>query len=431
MAIRRIRKNRESTDYKQPQDNIAVTVIHRRSSKKAKVRLLLSFWPEVELKDSDGDKTRWESTGNWYIEPETGKNRIEKKKLKNLMNIAVKRAEEKMLKRNEYFNNSHVAKNQEELEARAEKRNADFKEYYQEHINAIVSVNTKKTYLQAYAAYNDFLKKGERGHQMMHITIEFCNAFKAYLLNDRKALKGKVKDGKVMAGNKKLSKNTASLYYSKFRAVVRAAGMDSFIEGVAVILHNAPAIKLEETEVSYLNIEEIKALLSTRCKHPELERASLFAILTGLRFGDIRDLKWRNIKEDAKTKAMKLSIKIEKSREHQQALELPLNSKAIELLGKRQRPDDRVFILKEESHNHKYEFDKWINEAGIDQELKDAAITFHSLRHTFAYLHIKAGTSIFKLKELMGHKNIENTLIYAKLDDSDKAEAMEKVNFKF
>jgi integrase len=424
-------QRRKNTDYKQTQENIGVTVRHRRSAKNAKVRLYLDFYPMVELKEGNGEKTRWESTGNWYINPEIGKNRIEKDKLKSLMVTAVDRADQLKVDRTAYFNNSHVAKNQEELEAKAEKRDADFKEYYRNHVNAIANLNTRKTYGQAYAAYTDFVEKGERGQQMKHITIEFCKAFKTYLLKDRKALKGKVKDGRITTGNKKLSKNTASLYYTKFRAVVKSAGLESHIEDVAGILHNAPGIKLIETDVSYLTHEEIKALLNTRCKHPELERASLFSILTGLRFGDIRDLKWRNIKEDSTAMTVKLKIKIEKSRGHEQTLELHLNSQAIELLGKRERPDDRIFILKKESHKHKYEFDKWIVEAGIDQESKDAPITFHSLRHTFAYLNIKAGNSIFKLKELMGHVKIENTLIYAKLDDSDKAEAMAKVNFNF
>mgnify|MGYP003304314725 CR=1 FL=1 len=52
---------------------------------------------------------------------------------------------------------------------------------------------------------------------------------------------------------------------------------------------------------------------------------------------------------------------------------------------------------------------------------------FHTLRHSFATWHIEAGTNPRTLMELMGHKNIETTLRYAKVTDKARTQAMSTI----
>ena len=54
--------------------------------------------------------------------------------------------------------------------------------------------------------------------------------------------------------------------------------------------------------------------------------------------------------------------------------------------------------------------------------------TFHGLRHTFAMTAIARGIDIYALKELMGHVNIENTLIYAKMLPSKLVSEIKKLD---
>ncbi len=64
----------------------------------------------------------------------------------------------------------------------------------------------------------------------------------------------------------------------------------------------------------------------------------------------------------------------------------------------------------------------WIMKAGITKH-----ITFHCARHTYATLLLTYGVDIFTLSKLLGHKNIKNTQIYAKIIDRKKREAVDKL----
>ena len=54
-------------------------------------------------------------------------------------------------------------------------------------------------------------------------------------------------------------------------------------------------------------------------------------------------------------------------------------------------------------------------------------MNFHHLRHSFGVWHAEAGTPIRTLMELMGHKTIETTLMYAKVSSKARANAMANI----
>ena len=51
-----------------------------------------------------------------------------------------------------------------------------------------------------------------------------------------------------------------------------------------------------------LNYEELDRLFKTPCRHDVLRRASIFAVLSGLRRGDILALDWKDYERDNKGK---------------------------------------------------------------------------------------------------------------------------------
>jgi len=79
--------------------------------------------------------------------------------------------------------------------------------------------------------------------------------------------------------------------------------------------------------------------------------------------------------------------------------------------------DDHLFVS--HSHNDK---DQLLTTKTIQESIRELMrqadvygpkLTVHSLRHTCAYLNLKAGGSIEATQQLLRHRNIESTLIYA------------------
>lgn len=56
-------------------------------------------------------------------------------------------------------------------------------------------------------------------------------------------------------------------------------------------------------------------------------------------------------------------------------------------------------------------------------------ITFHSFRHTNATLLISAGEDIYTVSKMLGHKELRTTEIYAKVLNSKKIEAANRIKF--
>jgi integrase/recombinase XerD len=64
--------------------------------------------------------------------------------------------------------------------------------------------------------------------------------------------------------------------------------------------------------------------------------------------------------------------------------------------------------------------------------LEGNGYTPHTLRHTFATLLLNAGMDLYVLKDLMGHKKVDQTLMYARLSNrrihESYARAMQQVD---
>ena len=63
----------------------------------------------------------------------------------------------------------------------------------------------------------------------------------------------------------------------------------------------------------------------------------------------------------------------------------------------------------------------------IDFRKATKHITFHSSRHTHAYLLLSKGVDIYTVSKILGHKDLKTTEIYAKIADQRKKDAVERI----
>ena len=99
-------------------------------------------------------------------------------------------------------------------------------------------------------------------------------------------------------------------------------------------------------------------------------------------------------------------------------VEIPLNKKALKLIGKRRKEHEQVFQDLQYPHINK-KLKKWLDKAQITKK-----ITFHCSRHTFATLLISRGADIYTVSKLLGHSSVSQTEKYAKVVSKKKTEAI-------
>lgn len=164
---------------------------------------------------------------------------------------------------------------------------------------------------------------------------------------------------------------------------------------------------------SSLTIEELKILVNTECPNEVVKRAFLFSCLTGLRYCDIRVLRWSNISEDNILKIVQVKTN--------HPLTLSLVDDAVKFAGKRGDKNDLIFPLPTGNGTNKC-LRAWLKNAGIDKH-----ITYHSARHSFATNLTISGVDILLTSAAMGHKSLKETPRYIRLDDQQVNNAVSRM----
>lgn len=240
------------------------------------------------------------------------------------------------------------------------------------------------------------------------IDFKFCEDFKSFL---QTAKRGGNKDGI-------LSQNTASTYFSVFKAALKQAFIDGyFATDISAKIKSIPS---QETRREYLTIEELNSLVETPCENDVLKRAALFSALTGLRHSDIQKLKWNEISFEKNQPRINFTQKKTKGVEY-----MPISQQALEICGEPKSANDLVFENLTNPSWINRPLKNWVAKAGINKN-----ITFHCFRHTFATLQLSNGTDIYTVSKMLGHTNVKTTQVYAKVIDEKKNKAAEAIQLK-
>ena len=198
--------------------------------------------------------------------------------------------------------------------------------------------------------------------------------------------------------------------------------------------------------------------------NPRLEKVRdifCFGCFTGLRYSDIKNLKYAEIitKYSKKGKSYKaIDINVLKTKD---PLEIPLNKHALTIIDRYEKRTDLALAMLEEKANKSNQpvlpnisiqkMNDYIKEvaalAGIDTEInvvrhigskrvekvykKFELIATHAARRTFAILSLKQGMNIEVLQQILGHSRIKTTMDYVFVDEETKNKQMKKAWKKF
>lgn len=218
----------------------------------------------------------------------------------------------------------------------------------------------------------------------------------------------------------KLAPNTVWTICNKLNTFLNKAVRDDLIQANPYdTLEGKERAQREPVKRSYLTVEELRTLAAMPCPNDEVKRAFMFCCFCGLRFSDVKSLKWGDIRtlSDGTKQA---EIRQKKTRE---PLYLPLSENALKWVGERgNAPEiDPIFKLPTFSMVSRV-VPLWCNSAGITKR-----ITFHCSRHTAATLFLAYGADIYTVSKLLGHTNVKTTQIYARVIDENKRKAVDLI----
>ncbi len=138
----------------------------------------------------------------------------------------------------------------------------------------------------------------------------------------------------------------------------------------------------------------------------------ILAINTGMRKGEILNLRWKDIN------ANELIIKGKGDK----VRSVPLNQEALRILEKQPRKNEYVFDVPNRSQQD-------LLRRTIIQVRKRSGVDFHFhlLRHYFATSLIEKGVDFITVSSILGHSKLTTSLIYSHTDKERKHRAVEKL----
>lgn len=280
----------------------------------------------------------------------------------------------------------------------------NFLDYYQSYISSY----TKKDIRMIQIAYNRFKDFLAEYHPLMQdfikpdaITHEMMIKFAEYL-----------QTRSVGEGAKSI--------LQRFKKVVRAS-IDQGImakdpcKGVRCIVDDQMLTK------DVLSQEEVQLLINTHYQFEKenVRNAFIFCLYTGMRFCDVKDLRYSSI--DYANKLLRFEQDKTKGHSARSWVTIPLNDGLIRLVGKPKEGETRESLI---FNLPSYEsccksVKRWVKRAGIEKH-----ISWHCARHSFAVNILNNGANIKTVASLLGHSGLKHTEKYTRAVDKLKSDAI-------
>jgi len=182
----------------------------------------------------------------------------------------------------------------------------------------------------------------------------------------------------------------------------------------------------------YLSKEEANLLLDElKLRRFDVYFMALLALTTGARAGEILSIQYKDI--DLENKYINLP-----ETKNGSSRKIKITGKVYSILKDIEFESPNKYLFTGSTYDHLHAipnmYSKLVGELfNSELDTKDAKhrVCFHTLRHTFASWLAITGTPIFTIQKLMGHKDINMTLRYAKLSPDVGADAVNDLENKF
>ena len=286
-------------------------------------------------------------------------------------------------------------------------RTVNFLDYFQAYINSYTKKDIRMVQI-ALSRFKDFLKEqypmNEFSIKPELITKEMMEQFVAYL-----------QSRSVGEGAKSI--------YQRFKKVIRyAIDHDVMLKDPCKSVTCKVDSQMLRKDV--LSPEEIQKLAACHYdnENPNVRRAFIFCLYSGLRFCDVKDLTYKNV--DYANRLLKFEQSKTKGHSASSGVVIPLNDGLLSIIG--EAPADKnclIFDLPTYESCCK-SVKRWVKRAGIDKH-----ISWHCARHSFAVNILNNGANIKTVASLLGHSGLKHTEKYTRAVDKLKEDKATVISF--
>lgn len=288
------------------------------------------------------------------------------------------------IRQKEYDNAALYADTDAEQAEQLERSRSNFIEYF-DHVQRTRHAHSSDSIIVNWRRVHELLKIFAKSDTILfsQIDLKLVESFRQFIMN---APQGGTKRGTI-------SQNTASTYFSIFKAGLKQAFIDGYL--TIDISAKVKGIQERESRREYLTVEELNRLAQTPCD-PLLKRAALFSALTGIRHCDIQKLKWSEVEMFNGGYRLNFTQQKTKGVEY-----MPISEQAFNLCGEQQEGELLVFAGLPDPSWINRPVKKWVEAAGISKH-----ITFHCFRHSYATLQLAGGTDIYTVSSWVHRKRV-------------------------
>lgn len=219
----------------------------------------------------------------------------------------------------------------------------------------------------------------------------------------------------------KVSKSSAGLYYRTLKAAFSKAVVWNYLQENPFKKIKSP--KQVKSLPIFITKDELNKILD--CTKNEL-LIDIFttAFYTGMRLGELLNMNWSWIDLVQNLIIIKNSNSFTTKSKEERVI--PIHNIIRQIIMKRYKQNSKsglvfynVASIKLNENFVSKQFKKAVRQAGLNDE-----IHFHSLRHSFASNLVQSGSSLYIVKELLGHQDFKTTQIYSHLEKSSLTNAV-------